>query len=402
MKKLLMLSYDWIPSGSVGVIRIARFAKYLTRAGYGVRVVARDAAGEGRGRLDIDEPALNRIRADRIAPVTGYLSDAIRDRINPQYVAGWYRAVKKRLNAVMDAEEFDVIISSSPPESVHALARDIGKASGKPWIADMRDLWSRDHYRNFGFFRRCFESAAEWGALKYADRIVTVSEDWARILSRRYGNKVRVVTNGYDEEYLPAAGHGPEGPFVVSYLGKMNGRYQDVACFLAAVKALIDNREIEPAFFKADFYVSGYGKPDIRQMADTAGLSGIVHEHDPVRFREALGIMRRSGLLLIVGWNGPHAEGWRPQKVYEYFGARRPILLVNGSGNSELCGMVSSCGIGDIAADTDTIRIAIKRSYDNYRSGKDIAGRVNEGYISRYRASAVTDRLISVIKELGA
>jgi len=37
-------------------------------------------------------------------------------------------------------------ISSSPPVSTHLIASQLSKEQPIPWIADLRDLWTQNHY----------------------------------------------------------------------------------------------------------------------------------------------------------------------------------------------------------------------------------------------------------------
>lgn len=403
MKKILMISYDWPPRGSVGMIRPARFAKYLLKMGYDVSVLTKDVSGEGNIYWDIEEPILDKVKVFKVAPVKrNSFSNYVKEKLyRSQFKADWFCAVRNRINTLLKDIKPDVVISSSPPEGTHLIAAMIKEKLNKPWIADLRDLWSRDHYRNFGLLQRSVLDLYEKSVLNKADIIMTVSETWADFLKKRYGGRVRVVTNGYDNEYFERIPYKAKNKFTISYLGKLNALHQDISAFLDALKDVIENGKISGDRLEVNFYVSGYGKPDIKKSALKRGLWGIVNEYNPVPLSKALAIMKNSSLLLLVGWKGLSSEGWRPQKVYEYLGSGTPIFLVNGKDNKELIKMVHSTQIGSVAKDISDIEREITRHYNNFISQKQNKIDECKGIFNEYNASNITAKLCQLIEEIG-
>lgn len=398
MKQVLLVSYDWPPKGSVGMIRMVKFAKYLTRSGYGVSVITMENSPRGTVSWDIDEPELEKVSVHRVAP-PGEISffDNLRNRIHPQLEVEWYRAVEKVLDDLMSRIGCDVVISSSPPESSHLIAALIKRRFGKMWIADLRDLWSDDHYRSLGPVRRMLISKAEKDTLKNADRILTVSESWVGLLEKRYGKRVKFIPNGYDEEYFDRIPLEVPGKFTISYLGKLNAGHQDISAFMAAIEEIVDRGSIPREKFEANFYISGYGKPDIAALASKRGLSDVIRESGPVSLYNALKIMKNSSLLLVVGWSGLSAAGWRPQKIYEYMGSGTRVLLVNGSENKELVKVISETGIGRMANDKELIREEILRIYSDFMGRRYDNGGRDSGRLKEYSVSCITRQLCQLI-----
>lgn len=395
--KILMISYGWPPKGSVGMLRMVKFAKYLVKYGYGVSVLTKDEADAGIISWDLDEPALKSIRVIRVAPPERLsFLDRINALLQPQLEIGWQRAVEKKLDKILDEIEFDVIISSSPPESAHIIASMIKERTGKKWIADLRDLWSRDHYRNLDFIRRSISARSERDTLRTADSILTVSQNWASSLKKQYGDRVVFMSNGYDEEYFDHIERQEPLKFTVSYLGKLNASHQDVSGFLAAVGNIVKDGRIPKEKIAIDFYVSGYGRPDITGLAAERGLSDVVREFGPVSLNTAYRIMKNSSLLLLVGWKGLSAGGWRPQKLYEYMGSGTPALLVNGESNEELAEVVASTGSGSVANDETGIEERMLGYYKDFTAGKrDISK--DKSRLSEYSVSGITRKLCDLI-----
>lgn len=336
MKKILLISYDWLPRGSVGMLRTLKFAKQLLKLGYGISVLTKEEEGRGSVSWDIVEPILDKVDIYKVPASRVRAVSRILENRYFKIEKDWFEAFLKKMDGLFGSIDFDIMISTSPPESAHLIAAEIKKRYGIPWIADLRDLWVDDHYRNFDPLRKMLFSREEKRILGKADAIVTVSKIWADSLMKRYGDKVSVITNGYDKEFFDKTPLVKSKKFLISYLGKLNSGHQDVSKLFEVVCGLIKNGNIAREDIMIDFYISGYGKPDISKIASSYGMSDVVSEHGPIPFSKALGVMKNSSLLLLVGWMGVSSAGWRPQKIYEYLGSGTPVILVNGRENTEL------------------------------------------------------------------
>jgi glycosyltransferase involved in cell wall biosynthesis len=341
---------------------------------------------------------LEKIRVCKVAPGKRIsVLDRVRKRFQPQLEIDWYRAVEGRIDELMAGIDCDVVISSSPPEGAHLIGALIKERFNKKWIADLRDLWSEDHYRSFGSLRRAILFREEKKVLGKADNIITVSKGWALDLGKIYGGRVTCIPNGYDEEYFDRISRETDTKFTISYLGKLNASHQDIAPFLEAVGEIIKGAGVSRDRFGVNFYVSGYGKPDITAFASKHDLSGVVKESGPVSLRTAFRIMKNSSLLLLVGWNGLSASGWRPQKLYEYMGSGTPVLLVNGAENKELAEVLAATGCGNTAFGKEDIKNKICGYYEAFISGKRDDGSRDKERLAEYTASRITEKLCRII-----
>ena len=55
-------------------------------------------------------------------------------------------------------------------------------------------------------------------------------------------------------------------------------------------------------------------------------VSHLVAVHPQVPYLEAIAIQHRADVLLLMQWDDPREQGNVPGKLFEYLGARRPIL----------------------------------------------------------------------------
>jgi len=400
MSKVLIISYAWPPRGGVGMIRVARFAKYLVRLGHEITVLTEGSA-PGNIHWDIEEPELKKVK---VIKITARRENSplryIKQRFSLGLELDWFYSVKRKLKNILKDIECDIIVSSSPPESAHLIALEVKKELHKPWIADLRDLWALDHYRAFDFLRRGILGLEEKNILSKADRIVTVSYGWGEVLKKRYGGRVRVIANGFDEEWFGAGERSRQSKFRISYLGKLNADHQDVRPFLRAVRDIIDKKEVTPGAFEANFYISGYGKPDIKKMAASLGLGAVVKEHASVPLSRAIDIMRNSGLLLLAGWKGLSGQCWRPQKIYEYLGSGTPVLLVNSSEKTELAKVIFDTESGSVANNTPMIKDAILRSYKDFKENNLRSPGTGKNALNDYTARSAANKLCRLMEEV--
>jgi hypothetical protein len=74
-------------------------------------------------------------------------------------------------------------------------------------------------------------------------------------------------------------------------------------------------------------------------------------------------IQREADILLLLRWNDPSEAGVVPGKVFEYAGARRPILSL-GYPEGAVPDIIRSRHLGLVSEDTDVIAGALEKWLD--------------------------------------
>ena len=129
----------------------------------------------------------------------------------PDITHFWCRRVfsNKKINALL--KEIDIIITTSPPETIHCLAHQFKKRYPTlTWIMDMRDGWNDEPLSKISSVRRYFEKIKEKKCVNSANIIVANTNKWRDAFVRRYpslSDKVHVITNAVDDNV-----HGMIGP----------------------------------------------------------------------------------------------------------------------------------------------------------------------------------------------
>ena len=320
-RKILIISYTWPPMEGVGLIRALKFAKYLPAYGWqpivltvksgmksgnsdpatlpGVQVFRtdyRDVIGDIKGLLSPKKSECSCHAGSGTAPGSNDKKarkpSLLREIVSmPDDQRGWYKFGVEEGKKIVAEEHVDAIFSTSPPETAHLIARRLSRDFDIPWIADLRDLWADDHFRQRPMIKRIALKFMEKHILKNADAVVTVSMPWADTLRRSIGgplSKVKVIENAFDEEDFKQLTHTSNDKFTITYTGKLHGDRQPVGLFFKAVKDLAASGRIDAKKIEIRFYALGYDKPDIRGMAESYDLADIVKDLGRIGYKESL------------------------------------------------------------------------------------------------------------------
>jgi glycosyltransferase involved in cell wall biosynthesis len=294
----------------------------------------------------------------------------------------------------------EAIFSSSFPVTAHLLAYRLKQATGRPWIADFRDLWTENHYADYSSrLRKRIDQKIEAKLLEQADIITTVSDEWAETLRRMTGGKrrVEVIRNGFDaSEFAPIASRRPD-KWTITYVGLFYGAKQDPSAFLEALRRVINSGKV--ARDDVRFNIVGEPDPYVQEMVARFGVADITNFTGFVSHRESLAQQVNSSLLLLIVHKEQTNAGHVPGKLYEYLGARRRILALAHEG-FEAARLINEARAGTVVESTDIAGIeqALIDSYNAYQSGDDAAP--NDSDLSRYERQPQAGQLAGLLGEL--
>ena len=126
-------------------------------------------------------------------------------------------------------EKIDVVVTTSPPNSVHLVGAAVKKATGAKWVADLRDsLVAHPHRRAESLGVRAKEKVdggVAWLVAHSADAITCVSDaiaEEARGFSPR--GKVVTISNGCDFDDFAGLDYTPTGRFRITHTGSFFGK----------------------------------------------------------------------------------------------------------------------------------------------------------------------------------
>ena len=369
-RRLLLVAYFYPPCRDTGVLRGAAMAKWLRRRGHEVTVLTTSAYGalDDDGLDDVERTAdAQRWRARLAGEGTvGAMFDSPTYSGRPHplskvfvpeaLVAAWVPFARSRALRLQRERRFDCVITTSPPESAHAVGMALHRR-GVPWVADIRDAWTFESLRpEFPTAaQRALDRRLERRWLGAADAVVCVSEPAAADLRDRGIAAPLLVPNGWDPEVVPAAAAptgllDPERASIV-YTGRFGSYGRDPRPLGEAVGRLA---AADPeAAAKLELVIAGpLTDAEAEVVAADVAPARIVHVGSLERER-ALALQREADALLLVAQ--PQRSQLLNIKLFEYLASGTPILaLAAGTEAGRVAGELGA----EVAAADDPAAIA--------------------------------------------
>lgn len=279
----------------------------------------------------------------------------------PDAESTWIRPAVEAALAAAQNTRFDAVLSTAPYSSSHYAALCVKKQLNLPWVADLRDLWTRNH--NYPFFapRKALDSFCERRLFAQADAVVTTSPDWARTQSAFLGRPVRSITNGYEPPRTPQP--PADRKFSIVYTGPVYQGRQDPEPVMAALASLFSKKLLDPAKVSLDFF--GQQRAFLSELVRRHGLESVTAQHGPVPHAESVLRQRSAQVLLFLQWEASR-KGVYTTKLFEYLAARRPILATGAyspEGPSDIIRATNSGALAETAADAERILLEFYNAY---------------------------------------
>jgi glycosyltransferase involved in cell wall biosynthesis len=384
--KLLLVTMYFPPAGGGGVQRPLKFATHLPAHGIETHVLAPDDPKWVHVDAELKPPTQAWIhRARYIGPRSRRLADELHGRSGLDRLSRQAASLSRRvlvpdenvtwnLTAIPSAirivrqEGIDVVLTTSPPNSVHLVGAAVKAATGVRWVADLRDsIGAHPHRRVESAAVRAKEKVSDQVArlvARQADAIVAASEaiaDEARALEPQ--GVVLPVLNGADFDDFGGLEYHRGDRFRITHTGSFFGK-RDPRPFLTAFA----ESELEDAVarFVGDFRASD------RAWAEELGLGDRLELHEYVPRRESLRLQRDSdALLLLIPEAGGRGRGVLSGKVFEYLAAERPILAAVPP-DGAAAELIEETGAGVVAPpdDVEALRAALERMHAAWRAGE--------------------------------
>jgi glycosyltransferase involved in cell wall biosynthesis len=351
--RVLIVSFYFPPAGGGGVQRVLKLCRHLPELGVDVDVLAPDdpkwSAMDPGLAADVSPAAtVHRARyrgpshaqtpAARLAAAHGVRALGVRAALLgrsvllPDPEIAWFAdAVHVGTRAVRE-REIDVVLSTSPPNSVHVIAAAIARRTRIPHVADFRDSWLANPHRRYERrsvrAKRAVESRIARASLRHVAAVSAVTpaiaEEAAALAPA--GTAVRVVANGCDFDEFAGLAYTRGERMRVVHAGSFFGQ-RTPRPFLRALDSLLRARPELGGRLQAAFL--GELRPADREWAVSLGLGDALALEGFRPHAEALAAMRAADvLLLLVPRAGGRGLSVVSGKVYEYLAAERPILAL--------------------------------------------------------------------------
>lgn len=404
-KRLLVIAYYFPPSGGAGVQRVLKFVKYLPDFGWEptVLTVREGAFPQHDSTLADDLPdSLAVHRTEALDPFALYgrltgkaLEKAIaagslgKDRNWKEKLARWVRAnvfipdarvgwvpyAIREGKRLLASQQYDAVLTSGPPQSVHLIGRALHRETGVPWLADFRDPWTESNY--YHEFPRTplaawLDRRMEQSVLREATAVTTVSPAWVEGLKRvsgQDGSKFHLVQNGYDaEDFAEPSPPVAQTSFYLAHVGNLYASRNPETLWSALGELKQSGKEVKVRLI-------GGHDPVVAETAASFGVAEALEAYPYLPHGAAVVEMRKAPLLLLVVEPFKASGGMLTGKLYEYLASGRPVLGL-GPVEGDAARLLLETGAGTFFAHGDVEGVAtfLERHHAAWVSGRPAMG----------------------------
>ena len=436
MKRVLVITYYWPPTGGSGVQRWVKFAKYLPSEGWQPVIYTPENPEQLAvdHSLEADIPEGTEIIKTRITEPyelykkflrrSGHSKEAV--EVNPvnaqnksfaqkaaMWVRGnlfrpdprclWIRPSVKFLKKYLEEHPVDLIVSTGPPQSMHMIGRLLSKETGLPWIADFRDPWTKIFYFKHLSMTKATErwhQKMERKVLDEASAVVAVSPLVQQEFQSMTRTHVELITNGYDECDFPdmkdtGATGGPDKDFVITHTGLFAADGNPTLLW-----DVLSEMCAEDSAFKKALKIRLIGKTDT-QILEAITESGLKDNLTDLGYQPhgtAVEEQRSASILILPLRKEPEYKAVLPGKLFEYLASGRPVLGI-GQPDGAMSMILNKTNTGVVVDWED--KISMKKYIDDcWKAHLDGNLTINDGEISAFTRRNLTRQMAELFDKV--
>jgi len=372
VKNVLVIAYFFPPCSASGTYRTLRFVKYLPKFGWDPVILTvkptvycehlpvfpvdaslmqqisvgctifRTATLDCLGfllrlrrllALRPRTPELQEKRAANSSTVSRWqkLKDCITGSLNtPDPQVGWLLPAVWAGIVNVRKLEVSVVYSTGKPWTAHLIGYCIHRLTGIPWIADFRDPWTQNPWRNIkSKMRQKLEASMEHAVVSHANIVIAntalLREDFVQRYPFLNPSKFLTITNGFDPDDRGLSETIPDNrqTFTLTHVGSLCDT-RDPTNLLLAIEQLIMDESISKDCLRVNLI--GAMETSLTEFFSRHPvLHYVVNLVPQVPHQEALQYMASSDVLLLIQ---PKTTTQIPAKLFEYIQAGKPILAL--------------------------------------------------------------------------
>lgn len=400
-KPILVITYYWPPSGGAGVQRWLKFTKYLHEFGWDPIVFTPENPDFDQKDFSLAKdlsPFVEVLKFPIWEPyglfkrLTGKkelkqgqvlesgnggflkkLSIWVRGNFFvPDPKIFWVKPSADYLMSILETNEIKHIITTGPPHSVHLIGKRLKlRNPALIWVADFRDPWSQ-----WDILKRMKISPFIWKkhlkleqeVLKMADAVLATGPTAAKEFKSLGARNTHFITNGFDATDIKVEPiRDKASKFVVSHLGMLS-KHRNPENLWQILNELCEDDDFYDAL---ELRLTGILSTEVESSISTNTrlaerlVANAYVTHDQV-YQE----YSSSNLLLLLQTNDSGATSQLPGKLFEYLGAKRPILAIGKEGN-DISKIIADCSAGQSFQydSNEDLKTFILQEYEAWKSG---------------------------------
>ncbi len=379
MRKVLVITYRFPPSGKVGALRSRGIARYLPEFGWKPVFIVPVLFGKPESSFTLIEthPPYRKMLKyyfDRegkkrlknillpLPPLYKRAYSFMRGAVDfPDNMAGWFPFAEKAARDTIITERIKHMITISGPMSCHLTGLSIKKQFPEIfWLADYRDPWTI--HENGSALKR-LEKKMERNVISSVDAISIVTPQWAEEYRRFFpGKKVYTIPNGFDTCEINTGDSKLADEFTITHTGELyRGDMTPEPLFIALSELM---RENKVSSFSLKFF--GSKQKWLIPMAKKYGIRNFVHYYGRIERNEILAMQKESHVLFLPEIRFLNGKGRLTAKIYEYLAAMRPVIYT-GKEDTAIAHFLNETQAGFTCPNVETAKNVLLQLYSQWK-----------------------------------
>ena len=419
IKKVLVIAYYFPPMGLSGVQRTLKFVKYLPKFGWEPVVITTNAPayyafddslleelGDETKIYRTDEDISKYLKKNKqkdreTIKYPSRFSQKIK-RIISQFIfqpdsrITWKKHALKAGKKALEENEIDAIYATAPPFTDFLVAKELSEEYNIPYLIDYRDLWLDNAFYVYPTpFHKNYSAKLENEVLKKCSKALVITRYMKEQLIKRYQivshEDVSILPHGYDPEDFKGVEkdiYPGSGKFVLTH----SGLFPD---------------DLTPKYFLKAFRAFLKENPEAKENTELRFIGLMRYEHQKLVFKYKL-----EKNIVMYGYL-PHDEVIKhllssdvlwfmitnniatPSRMYEYIGAKKPIIACTPEGSIKETALKTGAAETCQPKNETEIKAAIEKYYKLWK--KNSLPKPKNDYIKNFDREKLTE---SLAKEL--
>ncbi|MBI3194311.1 MAG: glycosyltransferase [Ignavibacteriae bacterium] len=409
-RHVLVIAYYFPPLGLSGVQRTLKFVKYLPQFGYQPTVLTVTPTGyfaqdesllDELNGLDIEIFRAGSLDANRLLKKKGvvkmpsermrkfltFLSDSF---FIPDNKIGWKNKALKAAIELHKKNNFSLVFATAPPFTDFLIGTELRKRFNLPLVIDYRDPWLEYPLKYYPTpLHRWLNYRMEKMVLRLSSRIIVTNRRVKELMIKKYRfleyNDITILSQGFDpKDFETVSDSTPSPKMRITHAGVFYGD-RTPKYFLQALKRIFVERPSLKEKIEACFV--GVLQDEHAKLIKQLELESNIITTGYVNHESCIRHITSSDIL----WLTVNNDRQSPGKLYEYIGARKPVLACVPDGFIRQTLQETGASIFAKPDNVEEIAQAILKFYQMYEQNK--LPRPNEEVVQKYDRVKLTEEL---------
>ena len=425
MKKVLILSFNYVPYNVTGTFRIMRFVKYFPKHGIKPIVVT---AEQGNHHINKNleknipqEAEIFRFKSQiadvqEYNPKVSFLYDEYNNKLkifiiklikyikdiflSPDIYIIWCIRILPKLIRLIHKERIKMLMVTGGPFSLFLLGTIIKKITKVKLILDYRDPWQTNPSQlQQTLIRKKLNRLYEVFCLKNADLVIGTTIQIINEVEQYIQGKNKVIPNGIDKDDFINIDSSElrKDIFLIGYTGKFDvtSKIYNPIIFLKVFKKFINIHKGK----KIKLIIIGDTNKQTINYLKENDLSDFVIIKGSLHFDKVIKEETSCNILLHFYFPAK-IKNTISIKLLEYLQLQKPILSVSTKG-SAIEEMINNVKAGFVVENDDEIEILNKLNELYEIDLEKYLSERNNNYLKKYDAEYLTETLAKEINRIG-